>query len=630
MTVAVNVSSMRQIQIVCVGANSCASSTISIYSKRNIDLNLLCFHSHSCREMAVDLHGSNSGEYLSATVICHDSNSCRGLDIDAVDFPQNIGITVNATLWSEGISIHSPHPENVAVICGSNDDHRYIEFDIDRMMNDDEMLAVARQEYGDDGGRLPCEGITVYCSDESDSRHKCVYEYDLNFNLKSMFNSTKWLDLETVDCYWLDLGDIRHTQCKGTCNGDSSMFLDVSRYRQQHESLHLNITFNGSVEHEDTNKTTSFVRCQTYFGTEEDTGAAIRNIDVILDHVLDMITASHSAIASSTFPISYRRNQRDCVNEDINVIQLITNFTIDTLENDTLIADIFDPNGVFHDQAQDLLSDYFRVSVVFGVQRITTEIENGVSKSSVALLVMCICSLCLGIMFLIQRRNRLKWEKMEKKTIRIRNPMVIPIGIGDYSHDVGDIMRAKVGKLTDLPCVRKDVEKAIEFFKDELNYDIFPDYLNDQQYYVQLRGDSKKYVKADWSKSELTDFLFAKSQFLAENRESQNEGVPSYDALIVSISCHGYERGIFTADYRKILKEDIYRIFTSNPTNRNIPRIFIFDSCSGFQEQHRFIREDLNEERKRWDEPLYQIEGSASPRVVVPRDSDWAIKEVEF
>eukprot|EP01084_Bolivina_argentea_P097942 176051_1 len=62
--------------------------------------------------------------------------------------------------------------------------------------------------------------------------------------------------------------------------------------------------------------------------------------------------------------------------------------------------------------------------------------------------------------------------------------------------------------------------------------------------------------------------------------------IEEYDGLVVIVSGHGTERSILTSDYRVFSKLAIHRIFSNNhPKTREIPRLFIFDCCSGSGQQ---------------------------------------------
>ena len=63
------------------------------------------------------------------------------------------------------------------------------------------------------------------------------------------------------------------------------------------------------------------------------------------------------------------------------------------------------------------------------------------------------------------------------------------------------------------------------------------------------------------------------------------------------ISCHGFDNDILTSDYKRLSKTDIHRIFSRNkPLNRELPRIFIFDCCSGDAERDYNTRYSMNDD----------------------------------
>merc|ERR1712228_877962 len=75
---------------------------------------------------------------------------------------------------------------------------------------------------------------------------------------------------------------------------------------------------------------------------------------------------------------------------------------------------------------------------------------------------------------------------------------------------------------------------------------------------------------------------------LNENLTSNDPNITKYDGLIVVISSHGIEHHILSSDEKEIGKDVIHRIFSGKyAENRNIPRIFIFDSCAGSEEKDR-------------------------------------------
>merc|ERR1719447_330197 len=97
-----------------------------------------------------------------------------------------------------------------------------------------------------------------------------------------------------------------------------------------------------------------------------------------------------------------------------------------------------------------------------------------------------------------------------------------------------------------------------------------------------------------WTRDELIQFLTKMARKLQHNLLNAER---PYDALIVSLSCHGLKDGIYTTDYKTITKQSIHRIFSSFPINRTIPRIFVFDSCAGSQRRDQRTRSTIEQHR---------------------------------
>eukprot|EP01084_Bolivina_argentea_P099205 178331_1 len=87
--------------------------------------------------------------------------------------------------------------------------------------------------------------------------------------------------------------------------------------------------------------------------------------------------------------------------------------------------------------------------------------------------------------------------------------------------------------------------------------------------------------------------LTEKAKYLDRNKHK-------YDGLVVIISCHGANDNIITSDYKLISKTSIHRIFSSKkPKIRQIPRVFVFDCCSGSNEREDDFRLDnINDKGK--------------------------------
>ena len=66
---------------------------------------------------------------INANISCYDDYSCNDLVINT-DNSRNIFINLNMYLYSNDIEINHDYYTNVNVKCGSDNDHRYIEYNV--------------------------------------------------------------------------------------------------------------------------------------------------------------------------------------------------------------------------------------------------------------------------------------------------------------------------------------------------------------------------------------------------------------------------------------------------------------------------------------------------------------------
>ncbi len=103
--------------------------------------------------------------------------------------------------------------------------------------------------------------------------------------------------------------------------------------------------------------------------------------------------------------------------------------------------------------------------------------------------------------------------KREKKSLYIKNGLVIVIGIGNYDQNLPMCDRDVSGTLSDLEGIEHDIKNMVTLFHDNLHFDVYPsEYLED--------------IKIHWTEQELLKFLTDKAKYLEENIEK-------YDGLIV-------------------------------------------------------------------------------------------------
>ena len=66
---------------------------------------------------------------------------------------------------------------NINISCG-NKDNRGRRYKADNIITDEEVMDLARREYGTN--RLPCEGIKIQCSSMQYFEKSCIYKYQVN------------------------------------------------------------------------------------------------------------------------------------------------------------------------------------------------------------------------------------------------------------------------------------------------------------------------------------------------------------------------------------------------------------------------------------------------------------------
>ena len=92
---------------------------------------------------------------------------------------------------------------------------------------------------------------------------------------------------------------------------------------------------------------------------------------------------------------------------------------------------------------------------------------------------------CILIIWAIFCGCNVYGELMIQKTIIIKNPMILIIGIGDHDENPDNESNEVGGRLSDLPAVRIDIDNIIKLFgKNGFNFDIFPkEYYDHPEYY---------------------------------------------------------------------------------------------------------------------------------------------------
>eukprot|EP01084_Bolivina_argentea_P209655 357077_1 len=212
-------------------------------------------------------------------------------------------------------------------------------------------------------------------------------------------------------------------------------------------------------------------------------------------------------------------------------------------------------NTTFHfDSEYETLTDGFEPLFIIGVIGISS------------LIIIFIC-LCVIIRCILPKNDRQDYQQINNGE-HISNALAVVITIAHYDHsynvtNINPDPELENAFLQDIP-VEKDSESLKKLF-DVLNYTVIP---------------CKN--KFNWTEKEIITYL--KEDVVKELFSDDNN--LKYDGLIVCLSCHGEENKIITSDYCAIEKSVIHRIISINkPMVREIPRIFIYDSCEGSSER---------------------------------------------
>eukprot|EP01084_Bolivina_argentea_P035737 66223_1 len=194
-------------------------------------------------------------------------------------------------------------------------------------------------------------------------------------------------------------------------------------------------------------------------------------------------------------------------------------------------------------------------------------------------LVLC-GHLAVWLIYKRWKREKMKMKMKIEKAVKaaiprivVSNALGVVITIGDYEHDE-NIDNAELNDvyLRDLP-VERDYDNLKELFQ-LYNYKMIPPY--------QLH----------WKEKDVMQFL--KTDVVQELFDEMTEKV-KYDSLIVCLSCHGLQNSIITSDYKQIEKTVIHRVISHHPKLRDIPRLFIYDSCNGSGQRERKDDSDSEE-----------------------------------
>eukprot|EP01083_Nonionella_stella_P066452 175010_1 len=217
----------------------------------------------------------------------------------------------------------------------------------------------------------------------------------------------------------------------------------------------------------------------------------------------------------------------------------------------------------------------------------------------IVMIVLGVCALIVLIIICFCVK-KMKKANLEQSNV-ISNGLVVIIVIGEYDKEA--VNADFDGYLESLP-IGIDAQHLSQLF-GLLNYKIIP---NDC-------------TKLRWKEAELVQYLRTE---IGNELFDDASGELKYDGLIVCISAHGIKDNIITSDYRTIEKTVIHRIISIKyPKAREIPRIFLFDSCEGSLDRQRseFIRAStINEDDYKLEVLPMEEEQKTSREFMIEKD----------
>ena len=230
--------------------------------------------------------------------------------------------------------------------------------------------------------------------------------------------------------------------------------------------------------------------------------------------------------------------------------------------------------------ATDANNDALASNLIFAVENMTQsstdamkttpDDSGGTSTFSNILYIfgaLCLFILSVSIGLILTHRNR---HRVTDK-LCISNALVAVINIGDYADGVRISRKDKDVQehYGNLP-----VEKDAETLKNLCQY---------MNWTFISKGDD---VKTHWTEKEVMEFLEEGIGVVMFDKD----GKSNFDGLIVCVSCHGMKDAIVTSDMKTIERTVIHRTLSLKyPQLRDIPRIFVFDCCDGWDERRASI-----------------------------------------
>ena len=549
-------SSLNTINIWCNNIDSCKLLHLNISDSNINSVNIYCLEIWSCYSLS--LYSFNSG--IIANLFCIKHNACSDLNIRG---DSEMFLNINIYKYSDSINIIHPNITNINLNCN---DYNLIKYDTQIIPNRKDLLDLARDEY--DYRKLSCDGnIKFY----SPSDKLCETQYQLKpFDLTQIIIEGQ----NNIECVWMQIDNIFEVNFIGNCFQRDK----IQYYIYDMTLSYIMIFKTDSVEINGEltlNNDRSLLICQNYFDNLNDTYNTLISMDSIFEYVLILIDYNESYPINDIIKAPFTKlldiQSLHC-DDTFTSIAITIDLSVSSTKDKSTVYGIFGDDNIFVSRSQLLLSNYFNIELTIIDNIENVEIVESEQNIEIIVIISLSVILCIFMVICIIYKCRHHY-----KTVKISNPMVIMLGIAHYDEDTKNSQIN--GYLSNLDGIDIDIKNVIQLFENTLNYSLFPE--------CNINGKLKQY----WTKQEILDIMNEKSAELSINIGKNK----NYDGLVVIFSGHGIDNSIISSDYKKIDKHRIQRIFARAHDNqaiiRTIPRLFIFDSCTGINEREAEFRD---------------------------------------
>ena len=347
-------SNITNITNICNAKYSCYSMNVDIYETSNNIINTHCIEDRACKAMRIDVV---TNESASTIINCFNGYSCDELYVET---NSNVSININMYKYSRNVRVSNTNIDNIDIKCGNDKDHRFIRYNVDQIISNDELLDVARDEY--DSNHLPCDGIAIDCSANKLYSKSCQYEYYVDtLNISKILKTES---LTSTTCFWMDISDIVTSECTGLCY-------------DKFYNYNISIDFDVVIDNFNVTKDEIIEQCLDFFGSLDATTQTMIEISIIFSNIIQLMYPYkiHQIIDG---PDSYLRDpvvELDCTDKsEFHEVHLTLIMSVSSIIDNEDELKLLWSNPLFLEKMEELLSLLFDVPIFVAISYIDQEV----------------------------------------------------------------------------------------------------------------------------------------------------------------------------------------------------------------------------------------------------------------